>query len=61
LVEFHTAALGGLDQIGETGLALQKLGPAELLFHPVGIGCRELPSIEEALNQRLERVGAGLE
>ena len=48
LIEFLAAALGGVDQIGQRGLAVaQKLNPAVLLLHPFGIGRRELPGVEE--------------
>ena len=61
LIEFLAAALGGLDQIGQRGLAVaQKLDPAMLLLHPFGIGRRELPGVEERFDQCLERIGAGL-
>ena len=62
LIEFLAAALGGVDQIGQRGLAVaQQLDPAMLMLHPLGIGCGELPGVEERLHQRLERIGAGLE
>ena len=62
LIEFVVAALGGVEQIAQRRLAVaQKLDPAILVLHPLGIGCTELPGIEERPNQRLERLGAGLE
>src|SRR5208337_1778713 len=61
LVELRAAALGGVDQIGELRLALQKLDPALLLLHALGIGRPELPGVEEAIDQRLDRLVAGPE
>ena len=61
LVEFLTPAFGGVDQIGERGLAEQKLDPAMLLLHPLRISRIVLPGIEERLHQRLEWIGAGLD
>ena len=61
LLEFVAAALGGVDQVGEGRLVQQKLNPTLLLLHPLGIGGRELPSVEEAIDQRLDGLGAGLQ
>ena len=62
LTELHAAAFGGLDQIGERRLAVQKLSIQSCCrFVALGIGRLELPGVEEAIDQRLDRLGAGLE
>src|SRR5437667_6397543 len=62
LAEFLATALGGIDQIAQRGFAaVQGLHPAVLACHPLGVGCRELPGVEERFHQRLERIGARLE
>ena len=61
-IQFLVAALGGIEQIAQHGLAVaQELDPAILLLHPLGIGRAKLPSVEKRFDQRLERLGPGLE
>ena len=44
----HEVALGGVDQVGQRRLAVaQQLDPAVLISYPLGIGCAELPRVEE--------------
>ena len=61
LAEFLAAALGGVDQMGERRLALQELDPPMLPLDALRVGRLELPSLEETFDQRLDRLGAGLE
>ena len=62
MTELHAAAFGGLDQIGQRHLAVQKLvDPVMLSSDALGTGRFELPGVEEAIDQRLERIGAGPE
>ncbi len=62
LIEFVVTTRSGVEQIAQRRFAVaQQFDPAILLFHPLGIGCSELPRIEECLGQRLERLGARLE
>ena len=62
LIELLAAAFGGLDQVRQRRLAVaQQLEPAVLLLGPLEVGGAELPGVEERLDQRLERIGAGLE
>src|SRR3981189_1939279 len=62
LVEFLAAALGGIDQVAQRGLAsVQGLHPAVLACHPLGVGCRELPGVKERFHQRLERMRGRVE
>ena len=62
LIEFVVATRSGVEQIAQRRFAVaQQFDPSILLLHPLGIGCIELPSIEECFDQRLERFGAGLE
>src|SRR5262249_62183631 len=61
-IQFLVAALGGIKQIAQHDLAVaQKLDPAILLLHPLGIGRSKLPSVEKRFDQRFERLGPGLE
>src|SRR5262249_46295481 len=61
-IEFLVAALSGIEQIAQRGLAVaQEPDPAILLIHPLGIGRAKLPRVEKRFNQRLERLGPGLE
>jgi hypothetical protein len=51
----------GIDQIAQRGFAAEQgLHPAVLACRPLGVGCRELPGVEERFHQRLERIGARL-
>ena len=61
LIELRAAPFSGLDQIGEHSLALQRLDPAALPLDALRIGRLELPGVEKAIDERLERLGAGLE
>jgi len=62
LIEFLATAVGGLDQIGQRRLAVEKLvDPVMLPLDALRIGRVELPCVEEAIDQRLQRIGAGLE
>ena len=62
LIEFVVATRSGVEQIAQRRRAVaQQIDPAILLLHPLGIGCTELPRIEECFGQRPERLDAGLE
>ena len=61
LIELLAAALGGVDQVGEGRLALQQLDPLKLPLDALRVGRVELPSVEKTIDQRLDRLGAGLQ
>jgi hypothetical protein len=61
-IQFLVTALGGVKQIAQHGLAVpQQLDPVILQLDPLGIGRAKLPSVEKRFDQRLERLGPGLE
>ena len=61
LTELLAAALGGVDQVGEGRLALHRLDPVKLPLDALRVGRVELPGVEKAIDQRLDRLRAGLQ
>ena len=62
LAELLAAPLGRIQQVAQRGLAVaqQPAIHSALPLHPARIGGVELPGPQERLDQRLERLGAGL-
>src|SRR5215216_5403899 len=63
-IKFLVTALGFVEQIGKSGLPVrveQQLEPFVPVLDTSGITSVELPSIEKRLDQRLQRLGSGLQ